>query len=231
MVSILIVEDNLKINKMLSNRCREEGYKVFQAYNAEEGLDLFTRNKIEIVISDLMLPNMSGEELVEQLRKKSECFIVIITAKTQIESKLNGLNIGADDYLVKPFSNEELLLKIKRFLSRSKHLVVNELISFHNGDLIFSSESNIIKVNMIEVKLTAREYTVLKVLIENNSRVLSREQIIKTVFSDCDDVFDRVIDAYIKNIRKKIKKFSNIEYIETVYGLGYKFEGDKDEKR
>ncbi len=227
MINILIVEDNERINNMLSSRCKSEGYNVFQTFTAEDGLNIFNGNNIDIVLTDLMLPNMQGEELVKKIREVSDCFIIMTTAKTQLEDKLNGLNLGADDYLVKPFSFDELLLKMKRYIMRNK-VIKSDIMSFNNNDLVFSYDNNILEVNSNKIELTSREYLVLKVLIDNINKVLTREQILDKLSTVEDDVYDRVIDVYIKNIRKKIRMYSNFDYIKTVYGLGYRFDGEAD---
>ncbi len=227
MINILIVEDNEKINNMLANRCKSEGYNVFQTFNAEDGLNIFANNDINIVLTDLMLPNMQGEELVKEIRKVSDCFIIMTTAKTKLEDKLNGLNIGADDYLVKPFSFDELIIKVKRYIMRNK-TIKSDIMTFNRSDLIFIYDNNIIKINGNDVELTSREYLVFKVLVDNINKVLTREQILDKVSSVDDDVYDRVIDVYIKNIRKKIRIYSDFDYIKTVYGLGYRFDGEAD---
>ncbi len=227
MINILIVEDNEKINNMLANRCKIEGYSVYQVYSAEDGLKLFKDHSIDIVLTDLMLPNMQGEELVERIRETSDCFIIITTAKTRLEDKLNGLNIGADDYLVKPFSFDELLIKIKRYIMRNKVTKSNKL-SFNNSDLVFTYDNNILNINGNNVELTSKEYLVFRVLVDNINKVLTREQILDKLLSVDEGVYDRVIDVYIKNIRKKIREYTDFDYIKTVYGLGYRFDGETD---
>ncbi|QVK20463.1 response regulator transcription factor [Mycoplasmatota bacterium] len=229
MNNILIVEDNQKINNLISLYCGQEGYSVYSALSAEEGLEIFNNYDIDIVISDLMLPGLSGEEMIKRIRVNSDVHIIILTAKTNIDDKLYGLKIGADDYIVKPFSCDELLLKIKNFLKKRNKNVKN-ILSFNRGKLLISLKNNIIKVGDTDMELTSNEYRVLLHLASNPFQIFTRDQLLEYCFGNGSDVFDRVIDVYIKNIRKKIKDdIKNPSFIKTIYGLGYKFIGNLDE--
>ncbi len=229
MSNILIVEDNMKINNLISLHCTQEGYNVFSAFSAEQGLALMLENRIDIIVTDLMLPGISGEEMIKQIRETSDIFIIILTAKTDIDDKLYGLTIGADDYIVKPFSSEELLLKIKNFLKRNTK-TYRKTLSFYEGLLVIPIDNNVIKVNDVDVELTANEFKLLLYLATNPSQIYTREQLLEYCFGNSVEVFDRVIDVYIKNIRRKINdNIKNPVFIKTVYGLGYKFVGELDE--
>lgn len=227
MKNILIVEDNVKLNKALSKYVKQEGHKVFSVFSAEEGLDVFKKNKIDLVVTDLMLDEMTGEELVMKIREISKCFIIILTAKIHLDDKLSGLKLGADDYITKPFSTEELILKINNFLSRGEF--EPEGLSFYNAELQLFQDNNLISFKGQEVELTSHEYKVLMHLASNRRRIFSRAQLLDHCFGSETDVFDRIIDVYIKNIRKKIEDDSkNPRYIKTIYGLGYMFVGEVD---
>lgn len=228
MHNILIVEDNKQINDLVSLYVSQDGHKVFSAYTAEDGLKLFEENDIDLVVTDLMLPKMSGEDLVKRIRTKSDCFIIILTAKIHIDNKLHGLSLGADDYIIKPFSTEELLLKIKNFLKRKTAKQKGN--SFYSGELIVEDNNNIVKFNGSELELTANEFLILNHLSKNSRQIFSREQLLDQCFGSDSDVIDRIIDVYIKNIRKKLNEDTkNPRYIKTIYGLGYMFVGEADD--
>lgn len=227
MKNVLVIEDNPKVNKIVTKYIKQEGHRVFSAFSAEEGLEYFENNEIHLVITDLMLPGMQGEVLVEKIRENSKCFIIILTAKIHLDDKISGLKIGADDYIVKPFATEELILKVNNFLSRTKDSITG--YSFYNSELEIFDDNNIVKVNGKDVELTSNEFKVLNYLRQNNNRIYSRDQLLDHCFGNATDVFDRVIDVYIKNIRKKIgDNTKNPKYIKTIYGLGYMFVGEPD---
>lgn len=228
MPNLLVVEDNQKINDLITLYLSQEGHTVFSALSAEEGLEIFNKEKIDLMVTDLMLPEMSGEELVEEVRKKSDCYIIIVTAKIHIDDKLIGLKLGADDYIVKPFSTEELLLKIQNFLKRK--VSVSNILSFYDGELVISKGSNIVQFKGNPVEFTGNEYLLLVHLASNKTQIYSREQLLDTCFNGDNEVFDRIIDVYIKNIRKKLQEDTKKpRYIKTIYGLGYMFVGELDD--
>ncbi len=228
MENILIVEDNKKINELITLYVSQEGYNVFSAHTAEEGLELFKKEEIDLIVTDLMLPRMSGEEFVESVREISDVFIIILTAKIHLDDKLTGLKLGADDYLVKPFSTEELILKIKNFLKRKVKKSFG--YSYHSGELIVEKNNNVVTFQGLPLEFTANEYLVLMQFIRNDRQIFSREQLLNTCFGKDTEVFDRIIDVYVKNIRKKLKEDSkNPRYIKTIYGLGYMFVGELDD--
>ncbi len=227
MRNVLIVEDNVKVNKVLSKYISQEGHNVISCFTAEDGLIQFKNNQIDLVVTDLMLPGMSGEELVEEIRKTSKCFVIILTAKTQLEDKITGLKLGADDYILKPFATEELILKVNNFLTRNEES--KNKISFYHSELAISKENNVVNVNGEQVELTSNEFKILIYLSTNRNRIFSRDQLLEHCFGSNTDVYDRIIDVYIKNIRKKIGDNSKTpRYIKTIYGLGYKFVGEID---
>lgn len=228
MQNILIVEDSTQINELLTLYISQEGYNVFSAHSAEEGLKLFKDNKIDLVVTDLMLPEMSGEDLVRTIRKSSNVFIIILTAKIHLDDKITGLKIGADDYLVKPFSTEVLLLKIRNFLKRSVN--VPNVLSFNKGELKLEESSNIALFKNNNIEFTANEYKILIYMAAHKRQIFSREQLLDYCFENSHEVFDRIVDVYIKNIRKKLKEDSkDPKYIKTIYGLGYMFVGESDD--
>lgn len=224
MEKILIVEDEAKIRKVIKSYL-DEDYSILEAEDGEEALDIFKNNEIDLIILDLMLPKISGEEVCQKIRQISDTAIIMLTAKSAEEDKIDGFNYGADDYLTKPFSPRELLLRVKAILRRSKDTEKASIISLDNGKYKIFPEAMIVKKNDKNCGLTSTEFKILMTLINNPEQVLSREQLANKVMGLEFNGFDRTIDAHIKNIRKKLE-LEKDQYIVTVYGAGYKFIGD-----
>lgn len=209
-MKVLIIEDEINLVNILTAYLKKENIEVDFSHDGIEGLEKYKTFKPDIVILDLMLPGKTGEEVCEIIRKESNTYIIITTAKSKEESAIKCFNLGADDYIRKPFSPKELIEKIKNVYKRIGKLEVDDNLKE-------------IYLNRASLNLTKNEYKILKLLIENPNIVFSREKIIENLFSDYDS-YDRTIDAYIKNIRKK----SGSKIIKTVHGLGYKL-GDLNE--
>lgn len=227
MKKIMVLEDNKVINKLLSDILIKEGYSVFSFYNAFDALEFFKRNKIDCILTDLMLPIMSGEEFIQEIRKESNIHIIIISAKTTNEEKIEGLRIGADDYLYKPFLEEEVTIKLSNLFNKKDNK--ENIKTFNNKEILYIDGVPEIIINGIKVSLTSVEYQMIKFLIKENKKVVTRNQFLDVLYSFGDEVYDRVIDVHIRNIRKKINKIYKKEVIKTIYGLGYSWVGDLDE--
>jgi two-component system OmpR family response regulator len=225
MQNILVLEDNTKINELLVSILKNEGYNVFPSFNAFDALKDFDENRIDCILTDLMLPIMDGETFIKKIREKSSVHIIVISAKTETQNKIEGLKVGADDYIYKPFIKEEIILKLKNLFNKKHSL----FYSFNQNEIIFEPGKNQIIVKDETIPLTSYEYYLIKYLIENHGKVISRDSLLNVIYNYNQDVFDRVIDVHIRNIRKKLKKVTNSSIIETVYGLGYRFNGDQDE--
>jgi Response regulators consisting of a CheY-like receiver domain and a winged-helix DNA-binding domain len=226
MKNILIIEDEEKVASVIKAYLEKEGYKVYSAVNGTDGLKLFDSNKFNLVILDLMLPDMQGEEICRIIRTKSDVYIYMLTAKSALEDRIEGLNIGADEYLVKPFSPRELTARVNA-LFRRIDTEDSSIMPIISGDLKILKDSRTITVKDEEVSLTPNEFDILYLLAVNKGRAFSREQLIEKVFGIDFEGFDRTIDVHIKNIRKKIEEDSrNPKYILTVTRLGYKFGGE-----
>jgi DNA-binding response OmpR family regulator len=223
----LIVEDYPKINQLLAMYARNDGHEVKQVYNGEEALAAVHHEKFDIILLDLMLPGIQGEELIKQIRKVSDVYIIVLSAKIDIKDRVDVITLGADDYMIKPFSIEEVMAKLKNV---EKRLVVNHPIfyTFNHSHLKVLPLSREVLVNNQLINLTQYEYDVLWHLLSHPNVVFSRDMIIEQSFLD-SDAYDRVIDVFIKNIRKKIDLTSELSYIKTHYGIGYQFVGVKDE--
>jgi len=225
---ILVIEDHKKINDLITLYSRQDKHEVVQAYSAEEAKSILIDQLFDIIITDLMLPGIQGEDFIKYVRKNSDVYIIVLSAKTEIKHKIDVISLGADDYLTKPFSVEELMAKLKNLEKRLK--IFSPLkYSFNQGDLVIISEGRQVFYKDIEIELTRNEYELLYYLAINRNRVFSRDDIFQFLFKD-SDAFDRVIDAYIKNIRRKLNDHpKNPRFIKTFYGAGYQFIGVQDE--
>ncbi len=227
MRKILVVEDNIAINEILTSSLRNEGYEVHSALNAFEGLDIFNSVHIDCIITDLVLPIMSGESFIEKIRRKSNVHILIISAKISIEEKLNGLRIGADDYFPKPFNESEVLIKISNYFKKIDQQKTS--ITIDNTLFIFENMNNTIIINNQELSLTSIEYFIIELLVSNLNRVVSRADFVDYLYKNEKNVFERIVDSHIKNVRKKVASITSQEFIRTVYGLGYTIRGVSNE--
>ncbi len=224
--NILVVEDEKNISDVIEAYLIKDDFNVFLAYDGEEAIDKFNNNDIHLIILDLMIPKLSGEEVCTKIRTSSEVPIIMLTAKTDEENRIEGLSIGADDYVLKPFSPRELMSRVKALLRRSYRdfKPLAEILSFNDGDLEILVEEMRVKKNAVNIDLTTIEFKVLLSLVSNPNIVLSREQLIAAALGHEYEGYDRTIDTHIKNIRQKIEKDpKDPNYIQTVYGAGYKF--------
>ncbi|HEY5556731.1 response regulator transcription factor [Acetobacterium sp.] len=225
---VLVVDDEVKIIEVVKSYLESKGFTVFSAENGKQALNIFESENISLIVLDLMLPDMSGEEICMEIRKKSRVPIIMLTAKVEESDMLKGLNIGADDYITKPFSLKALYARIEAVLRRSSDELVPlyNKITFNSGDLEVDFESHIIKKNLVEINLTPNEFKILGALIKYPNKVFTREDIIKVALGDEFEGYDRAVDSHIKNIRQKIESDpKNPVYVLTIYGIGYKFGG------
>ncbi|HEY8890380.1 MAG TPA: response regulator transcription factor [Clostridium sp.] len=226
MDNILIIEDEEKVSEILKAYLEKGGYSVYCTTNGTEGIKLFEKIKFNLVILDLMLPDISGEEVCSVLRKMSEVHIFMLTAKNTLEDRIVGLNLGADEYLVKPFSPRELTARVNA-LFRRLNTNKDETKVYDNGDFEINYDKRIVKVRGTEISFTPNEFDIVYILSSNMGKVFTREQLIERIMGIDFQGFDRTIDVHIKNIRKKIEEDSrNPKYILTVTRIGYKFGGD-----
>lgn len=227
--SILVVEDELKILEVICSFLESKGYKVQTAQNGTKALDVFERNSISLIVLDLMLPDISGEAVCAAIRKKSRVPIIILTAKSEEADQLNGLDIGADDYITKPFSLKVLAARIETVLRRGEDALVPLVAKsvWRDGDLVLDFEKKTVSKKGITSSLTPSEYKILSVLMKYPGKVFTREELIALVFDEDFDGYDRVIDNHIKNLRQKIEDDTKSPvYVLTIHGLGYKFGGE-----
>jgi DNA-binding response OmpR family regulator len=225
--SILIVEDEKKIADVTRAYLEREGFKVSHADTGEKALGILKQD-FDLIILDLMLPDMDGEEICTVVRKDSDVPIIMLTAKSAEEERVKGLGIGADDYVVKPFSPRELVARVNALLRRTRKPL--RIISFNRGRLVINVENHEVKKDGETVALTPTEFKILLVLSERPQAVLSRHQLVNIVQGYDFEGYERTIDAHVKNLRQKIEANpKEPDFIRTVYALGYKFIGTRDE--
>ncbi|MDK2805363.1 MAG: hypothetical protein PWR08_1880 [Thermoanaerobacterium sp.] len=224
-MKILAIDDEEKILDVIKAYLEREGYSVFTETNGANAINAFKRLTPDLVILDLMLPGLSGEEICSKIRAVSKVPILMLTAKVGEDDKVYGFSIGADDYLTKPFSPRELTMRVKAILRRTKDdMALNDIFSFNDGDLVIDTRSYEVKKSGKIVNLTPNEYKLLTVMAQNPNKVFTRGELIEKVMGYDFEGFDRTIDAHIKNLRQKIEDDpKNPLYIKTVYGAGYKF--------
>ena len=224
MNKILIIEDDKNIQRLLTLELRHKNYSVNSAYNGEEGIEMFFKNSYDVVLLDLMLPKKSGKEVCQELRKVSDTPIIIITAKDSILDKVELLDLGANDYICKPFAMEELLARIRVVIrnienSNNKHFYLENNIKM---DILAKK----VFLNEEEISLTKTEFLILEYFMKNKALSCSREKIIIGVWGYDFDGEEKIVDVYINSLRKKID--SKSQYIHTVRGFGYIFQYKED---
>ena len=230
-MKILIVDDEPKILDIVEAYLTIKRFQVFSASNGTEAMEKFEMVQPNLIVLDLMLPDISGTVICQKIRKTSDVPIIMLTAKSTENDILNGLQIGADDYIVKPFSPKELVARVETVLRRSDSSVVTETKwSFDKGNLVIYPENKQVFKNQKEVILTPTEFELLTLFASYPKKIFSREQLLENVKGLEFDVLDRIIDSHIKNLRQKIEDNTRQPYfILTVYGMGYRFGGKKDE--
>lgn len=220
MKTILIVEDDKDINEMLQKLLKTNGYNTKSVYSGTEAL-LVHNNDIDLIILDLMLPGKSGEEIIMELRKIKNVPVIVTSAINDIDKKLDLFSLGADDYVTKPFNNEELLARIKVHL---KHNVNNQEEILKIGDIELNPKSYQVICNNIDISLSKIEFEILKLLMRNDNQVVTKSVLFDTVWNTLDSADENTLNVHISKIRNKLKKANpNKDYIETIWSVGYKF--------
>ncbi len=217
MVRILVVEDEKNIASFLKMELEYEGYEVENSYDGKEGLEKALSAEFNLIILDLMIPYLNGLEVCRRIRKSKKTPIIMLTARDSVMDKVSGFQMGADDYLVKPFAIEELLARIEALLRRVQNSTeVLNIIEFK--DIVINIESRTVECAGEEVNLTTKEYELLVYLIKNKNKVLSRDFLIENIWGYDYDGENNVVDVYIRHLRSKL---NNNDYIQTVRGVGY----------
>ena len=229
---ILVVDDEAKIREVVQAYLEKAGYGVIAAGDGIKALELFEKESPDLLVLDLMLPGLSGEEICRRLRRRSRIPVIMLTAKVQEQDKLDGFEYGADDYLTKPFSPRELVARVNSLLRRcGDDRPLFDKMSWNDGDLEINISAMAVSHCGSPIALTPVEYKLLALMAQHPGRVYSREQLIQSALGDDFDGFDRTVDAHVKNLRAKLRgSDDSANYIHTVRGTGYRFSGEQEEK-
>ncbi|GAJ00138.1 unnamed protein product [marine sediment metagenome] len=222
---VLVVDDEKKIVDIVKAYLERDGFSVVTAYDGRSALEAVRRSSPDIIILDLMLPEISGLDVCRSLRKESDVPVIMLTARDEITEKIVGLELGADDYITKPFDPKELIARIKAVLRRSESKVIPEKV-IKIADIEINIEKRRVTRCGKTIELTPFEFDLLRSMAEHPGRVYSRMQLLDNVQGEAYEAYERTIDSHIKNLRKKIEPDpEKPRYIITVYGVGYKVEG------
>ena len=228
-MKILIVEDEASIAEVVSAYAKREGYETVIASDGLEALEIFERDEIDLVILDLMLPKLNGEEVCRRIREKSSSVpVIMLTAKSSEADVVYGLDTGANDYVSKPFSPRVLMARIRAQMrpKESRDNIASGL--YADGRIEIDPERVEIRKDGVSIPVTRSEFLIFSTLVSRPVRTWSREEIIRTALGEDYDGFDRTIDTYIKNLRKKLAEPGHENgWIKTVYGFGYRFDDEK----
>lgn len=221
MAAILIIEDDVHINNLLREALEQEGYQCIQAFSGSEGNLVLEKGGFDLVLLDLMLPGMPGEKVLLEIRQKGQIPIIVLTAKEELDSKVDMLLAGADDYILKPFEIREVLARIQVQLRKSGN-VGQKTVLEHKG-LRLDKEEHQISVNgTILTGITRQEFQILELFLTWPKKVFGKEEIFEAAWQEPFMGETKAIDVHISNIRKKLRAVSDVNYIETVWGIGYK---------
>lgn len=227
--SVLLVDDDLKLVRLLQSYFEKDGFLIYTAHDGLDALQIVRQRKPNIVVLDLMLPGLDGLEVCRKIRKDNDVPILMLTARDEETDRLIGLEIGADDYVTKPFSPKEVVARVKAILRR-EHKQVVKYQPIQVGAITIDLVRHQVLNNQNPVLLTPTEFKILELLASNIGKVFSRAQIAEQAQGYTFDGYERTVDAHIKNLRRKIGDQSKDSgYIQTVYGIGYKLEGANHE--
>lgn len=222
MNNILIVEDNHNINQLLAETLQGAGFKTESAFDGLNGLKAAQTDKFDLIIIDIMMPYISGDELLKKIRSNSDIPVIVISAKDMVSSKIDMLKMGADDYITKPFDLGEVVARIENALRRSSRQISSTSLLKYKDITLDCSNKRII-VNNIEIKCTAKEFMILEILMKNPDKVFTKANIYESVWQEDYLGDDNAVKTHISNLRSKLKNANSDEqYIETVWGLGYR---------
>lgn len=226
-MKILVVDDEISILQLIQMTLELENYEVMTAKTGLDALNILSKENIQLIILDAMLPDINGFNLIPKIKNISDIPIIMLTAKNDINDKILGLQLGADDYITKPFNSTELILRIKIASKRVKKDIVNEKNEIILGSIRILKKERKLIIDSTEVTLTYKEFEVLSYLCENKGKVFSREELLSKVWGYDFEGTTRAVDILIQRLRKKLGKCQN--YIKTLYKAGYKIEVDNNE--
>lgn len=227
MNKILIADDNQQITSILANYARKEGFEPLVALDGQQALELFEQHEknIDVVLLDVMMPKLDGFEVCRELRRRSMVPIIMVTARGEDFERIMGLDIGADDYILKPFSAGEVMARVRAILRRVQPREAEQQNLYSVGNLVIDLDKYLVTIGGADVTLTKKEVELLWTLAKNSSKVFSRENLLDSIWGY--DYFgdSRTVDSHIKRLRAKVDKFEHEEWeIKTIWGAGYRFE-------
>jgi DNA-binding response OmpR family regulator len=221
--TILVVDDEAKLRQMIRVYLEQENYRVVEAGNGRDALFVAREAKPDLIILDLMMPEMNGYDFIRAYNKEAETPVIMLTARVEDQDKILGLELGADDYVTKPFNVRELTARVRAVLRRGQR-AVNEPDLLHAADIILDRTRVTVRVGERDAGLTRSEFELLAVLMSSPGRVFSRLDLLDRMSGDAYEGYERTIDVHIRNLRSKIEEDpKHPQYIETVYGMGYRF--------
>ena len=225
-IRILIVEDDEDINRLLCRYLEKEGYEVASAFSGTEAKLILSMHIFQLILMDLMLPGMSGEELLPEIVEKYKTPVIIISAKSTLEDKVKLLRLGADDYISKPFEREEVLARVAAMIRRSRGAIEanKKELEYRWKKLLLKVMSREVSVDGNPITLTAHEFDILHILLQHPDRVYTKDQLYQEIWKTGYYGEDNTINVHISNIRKKIRDFDESSYIKTVWGIGFKLD-------
>lgn len=220
MERILIIEDEKDVNRLLAQNLQNSGYEIVSVWNGLDGIKELQKQHFDMVLLDLMLPYKSGDEVLKEIRKDSDIPVIVISAKDLVGTKIDLLTLGADDYITKPFDLGEVTARVVSNLRRCHMRDHKKQLSYK--ELTLDTETKTLTVGGAELELTAKEYGIMERLLQSPNKVFSKANLYETIWGDEYLGDENVIKTHISNLRTKMKNHSDTEYIETVWGLGYR---------
>lgn len=217
MSKILIIEDDISIHNVLEELLKQKDYEIYNAYSGTEALLLLEKDKYDLILLDLMLPGLSGEEIIKRVKDTP---IIVLSAKVSSDDKVACLFSGASDYVTKPFDSKELLARIEVQLRGKKKNNIKESLKYKELELL--DDNHTLLVSNGRVNLTKTEYAILKQLLINNGQVLTKNRLLELISLDTEDCDENSLRVHISNLRKKIRDYTEVEYIESIWGIGFK---------
>jgi len=218
--NILIIDDDIYIGNVLEEALAKEGYRVSRAYSGTEALFVLSQSKPDLVLLDLMLPGLNGEEILPQIEGIP---VIILSAKVDIDNKVDLLLGGAADYVTKPFNTKELLARIAVQLRNSVIAPVASALTF--DDITLNTDTHIVTIGTSEIKLTRTEYAILKLLMQNPTQIITKSRLLDRISEDTPDCTENSLKTHISHLRSKLRKGTGRDYIEAVWGIGFKMKG------
>ena len=219
---ILIVEDSEEINSMLSSYLNENGYQTISSFDGNDAQLILNKGGYDLVLMDLMLPGISGEVLIRNLREYSKVPVIVLSAKSMIETRIEMLKVGADDYIIKPFNLDEVLVRIEAVLRRSGYADNKSDKILSSGQLILYTDEHRVAYDGNNISLTSKEIQILELLLKYPQKTFTKANLYETVWNDVYYYEDNTINVHVSNLRSKLKKATGQDYVETVWGIGYR---------